>query len=218
MSVSHVYTDVSAFSRATPEPDIAALRPDGGVLILTMGRFVPQKNLPMLVRAFVRARNDGMNARLVLIGSGPLERKLKALASEAPDGSIVFKEWTDNPAGAMRAADIFALSSNYEGWGRVCIEALAAGTTLLMTDTGCAGEVVEDGENGLVVPVGDEWSFMHGLTLLAGDTDLRARLSSGGKETVQTLPTFDENVALYIASIRACLKRANNNGTRSPKS
>jgi glycosyltransferase involved in cell wall biosynthesis len=160
----------------------------------------------MLVRSFVTARKRGIHAKLVILGKGPEEKYLRKLASCAPDGSVVFKNWTDSPASALRSADVYALSSNYEGWGRVCIEALASGVPLLMTDVGCAGEVVKDGVNGLVVPVDDEWAFTEGLCTMATNSKLRERIAHKGYATIATLPTFKENVALYIKSLEICLK------------
>jgi glycosyltransferase involved in cell wall biosynthesis len=210
ITVTPVYTDVESFANAELDQKLQALRPNNGVLILSLGRLVSQKNLSLLVRAFGKALERGVLARLVIVGKGEEESTLRALAKEkAPEGSIVFQEWTQNPAGAIRAADILALSSNYEGWGRVCIEALAVGTPLLMTDVGCAGEVVRDGVQGLVVPIDDEWAFTEGIYKLATDVALREKLSHEGKDTVSKLATFEENVALYIQSLELCLIKKN---------
>jgi glycosyltransferase involved in cell wall biosynthesis len=206
ITVVPVYTDIQTFQNAKPDTSLSSLRSDDEVLILTMGRFVPQKNLTMLLRSFVTLRKRGVNAKLVILGKGPDEKSLRTLASCAPDGSVVFKNWTDSPASLLRSADMYALSSNYEGWGRVCIEALAVGVPLLMTDVGCAGEVVKDNVNGLVVPVNDEWAFTEGLCTMATNTPLRERLVKEGLATIKKLPTFEDNVLLYISSLEVCLK------------
>jgi glycosyltransferase involved in cell wall biosynthesis len=55
----------------------------------------------------------------------------------------------------MKTADLFLVTSNYEGYGMTIVEALAAGCTVVSTDVGCAREVIQDGVNGFVVSVGD---------------------------------------------------------------
>ena len=210
ITIHPVHTDVQSFQSAEPDKEVQALRgnsQDPIVLILSIGRFVPQKNLGMLVRAFTKVLERGVQAKLLLYGKGSQEGMLRELASRAPEGSIVFREWTDDPASVMRAVDIYALPSNYEGWGRVCIETLASGVPLLMTDVGCAGEIVFDGVNGLVVPVDDEWVFTEGLYKLATDATLREQLKKDGLTTVEQLPTFEANVALHIESLEKCLKK-----------
>ncbi|HCC05242.1 TPA: hypothetical protein DEP58_02960 [Patescibacteria group bacterium] len=201
ITIHPVYTDVKSFQSAEPDKEIQAQQGEKEILILSIGRFVPQKNLGMLVRSFIKVLERGVRAKLLLYGKGIEEYTLRELASHAPKGSIVFKEWTDNPASVMHAVDIYALPSNYEGWGRVCIETLASGVPLLMTDVGCAGEIVFDGVNGLVVPIDDEWVFTEGLYKLATDATLRGQLKKDGLTTVEQLPTFEANVALYIESL-----------------
>lgn len=205
-SIAPVYTDTTAFARASPKREILELKDYGEVIILSMARFVPQKNLPLLIRSFIGALEKGARAKLVLVGRGPLKEKVEALAESAPEGTVVFFEWTDDPASFMKSADMYALSSNYEGWGRVCIEAFASGTPLIMTDVGCAVEVAVDGQNALVVPVEDEWALTEGLYRLATDAELRKKFREEGKKTVASLPTFSEYAKLYIKSLETCLK------------
>lgn len=200
-----VQTDVAMFRSAAPAERIVKLRPEDGVLILTMARMVPQKNLALLIDAFREVVRNGVRAHLVILGKGPEKEALLSRAHGLVPEHLTFLDWTDDPAGAMRAADIYALSSNYEGWGRVCIEALAAGTPLVMTDVGCAGEVVRDGENGLVVPVGDASAFARALARLATDRALRERLARSGTETVRLLPTPDDYIATYKKSLECCI-------------
>lgn len=206
ITVVPVHVDVEVFKNAKKNAQVLELlsSPEE-VLILTMGRFVPQKNLPLLLNAFTKALKKGAKAKLMLLGSGKEEEALKKLALTAPEGSVVFQSWTDTPASVLKSADIYALSSNYEGWGRVCVEALAAGVPLLMTDVGCAKEVVIDGVNGLVVDVEDEWAFTEGLYKLATDSTLRGQIARAGLETIEKLPTFEEDVVLYIESLKKTL-------------
>jgi len=128
------------------------------------------------------------------------------LFSDYKQSPIYFFSWTDNPAEMMKAADIYVLSSNYEGWGRVCIEALAADTPLIMTDVGCAGEIVRNNENGLVVPVNNQMALSKAMMKLIKDWNLRQNLVLNGRKTVKKLPDFEDNVKNYIQALRLCLE------------
>jgi glycosyltransferase involved in cell wall biosynthesis len=82
------------------------------------------------------------------------------------------------------------------------VEAMAAGLPVVMTDVGCAGEIVRNEETGLVVPVDDEKALALAIMRLLEDTQLRTTLPSAGKEEVGKLATKDETLELYRRSWR----------------
>lgn len=215
ITVVPVYTEVEAFKAAAPDHGIEALRPQGGLLVLSMARFVPQKNLCVLLRAWRAVVNEVPNARLALVGQGAEKRTLLTHARDLMPEKVTFIDWTENPAGAMKAADVYALSSDYEGWGRVCIEALAAGTPLVTTDVGCVGEVVVHEESGLVVLPRDVDVLTCALVRVLRDEALRTKLKEGGVRAIDTLKTKEECIALYVESVRACAHNASD--VRNPR-
>ena len=159
-------------------------------IFLTAGRFVPQKNLTLMIRAFARVHANHPNIRLRIFGGGALEAKLRALVislkvSEAVD----FKGWTQSLGDEMAQADAYLLSSNYEGWGRVLIEALLANLPMVTTDVGCAHEVIKHEAHGLIVPVGNEEQFAHAMERIYTDNELYDRLVATMQAIdVHTLP------------------------------
>jgi len=164
-----VATDTARFS-AVSAPRV---REQGvPVTILALGRLVREKNLPLLVRACARVA-VGQRIRLVIAGSGPEERALKALASAHPVLSTTFIPWTKDVPALMRDADIFALTSYREGWARVILEAMAAGLPSVVTEVGCVGEIFHTDKHGLAVPVADEEALVAALERLAADPELR---------------------------------------------
>jgi glycosyltransferase involved in cell wall biosynthesis len=135
-----------------PEP----VPPPASPLIFAAGRLVPQKDFPTLLRAM--ARLDRPEARLVIAGSGRGEKALRALAARLGIAERVhFAGYVDDIRPLLDAARIFVLSSAYEGFGAVLIEALAAGRPVAACD--CApsvGLLLGERRWGRIVPVGDD--------------------------------------------------------------
>ncbi len=172
-----VFSDIASFRNAESKEDVRAMVPGASVVVLSVARFVPQKNLILLLRAFEALYATDACARLVLVGRGPLQKVLEQEVSSRGLGEAVrIIPWTDDVASLMKSADIYALSSNYEGWARVLVEAMASGLPAVSTEVGCAGEIFKDHEHGLVVPVGDEKAFADALIALSQNVGERSRL------------------------------------------
>ncbi len=144
---------------ATP-PDHPWLHParDGErpPVILGAGRFKHQKDFATLLRAFARL-TEQRDARLLLLGDGPDRDALEALAAELGlTDRVDFPGFQSNPAAWMAAADLFVLSSRYEGAPNVLVEALACGTPVVATDCPSGPrDILDGGRHGPLVPVGD---------------------------------------------------------------
>ncbi len=132
------------------------LDPGGPPVVLGVGRLVPQKDFATLLRAFARVRAQ-RPARLLVIGEGPERAALEELASELGIASDVrFTGRVANAPAYMAGASVFALSSAWEGFGRVLVEALAVGCPVVSTDCPSGPrEILEGGAFGPLVPVGD---------------------------------------------------------------
>ena len=94
------------------------------------------------------------NTELWIVGDGLERKKLELeIAKYKLENSVKLFGWQNNPDEFYSQADAFLLTSNYEGWGMVVIEAADYGLPIIMTDVGCAGELIENEKSGLVVPV-----------------------------------------------------------------
>ncbi|MBZ5877362.1 glycosyltransferase [Chromohalobacter israelensis] len=129
---------------------------DVGV-VLHVGRLDVQKNQALLLRAFSLAVKSAPGIKLVILGEGEEKNNLENLASElGVKDSVDFVAFQDNPYPYYKAADLFVLSSDWEGFGNVIVEALACGTPVISTD--CPGgprTILADGKYGVLVPCGD---------------------------------------------------------------
>ncbi|WP_229770527.1 glycosyltransferase [Halorhabdus sp. CBA1104] len=125
-------------------------------VVLAGGRHEPQKGFDTLLKAFSRISEE--DVRLVLFGTGPETESLQAHAAALEiDDHVSFPGFVENPFVFMASADVFVLSSEYEGFGLVLIEALACGCPVVSTDCESGpAEILEGGTYGPLVPVGDE--------------------------------------------------------------
>ena len=132
------------------------LSDDAPSLILAVGRLHRQKDYPTLIKAFNIFRQKKI-ARLMIIGEGKERPKLEKIIDASPySEDICLMGKIDNPFPYMARADVFVLSSEWEGFGNVLVEALACGATVVSTDCHSGPrEILEANKYGLLVPVGD---------------------------------------------------------------
>ena len=126
-------------------------------VISNVGRLVPQKDQATLLRAFARLRQH-REARLLIIGDGPERKHLEDLAVQLGISSdFSLPGFDTNPYRFMRRCQVFVLSSAWEGFGNVLVEAMACGTPVVATDCHSGpAEILGQGRYGLLVPVGDD--------------------------------------------------------------
>lgn len=144
-----------------PEPSSKAIRyaealwsSPKGVRIVTVGSMKAQKNHPLLLRAF--AQLDRPEARLMFVGDGAGRDALLSLALELGVADrVILAGFHPDPTPFYKTADLFVLSSDYEGFGNVIVEALACGTPVVSTDCPSGpSEILDCGRFGRLVPVG----------------------------------------------------------------
>ena len=166
----------------SPSSSCSRPAPAGTITVGFVGRLSRQKNLPLLLRAFARAsRQSDYPCRLVIVGDGPEGAHLRELSAGLGLESRV--EWwgeCDGPS-AMSSFDIFALSSEYEGFPYVLLEAMYLGLPVVTTEIGGASELVGSTSSGMVVPVGDTGAFAAALSSLIGSQILRIKFGTAAR-------------------------------------
>lgn len=135
-----------------------------GARIVTVGHMKEVKNHPLLLRAFAQLRNA--DARLMFVGDGPEREALTSLAIElGVRDRVIFTGFHNDPAPFYKTADLFVLSSDYEGFGNVIVEALGAGLPIVSTDCPSGPrEILDEERFGRLVPVGDERALAQAIT------------------------------------------------------
>jgi glycosyltransferase involved in cell wall biosynthesis len=151
-------------SHATvPEQDLAWLHGKHRRLI-AVGSFKTQKNFPLLLQAFAQL-SEKLNARLLILGEGDERPTLESLIRELGLGSTVeLPGFVVDPSPYYDCADLFVLSSDYEGFGNVIVEALDHGVPVVSTDClSGPSEILQHGKYGNLVAVGDVNALARGM-------------------------------------------------------
>lgn len=154
-------------------------------LVLSVGRFHQQKDFPTMLRAWSQVRERVPGAVLALVGGGELGGRLRELAVALSLGDSVRFVSPRPGLGAVYAdADLFALSSLWEGLPYVVLEAMDAGLPVVATSVDGLPEAVEEGVTGTLVPAAEPGALADALVTLLLDRDARERMGQAGRARV----------------------------------
>ena len=181
----HYGLDALPAAASVPTPAEAGIPPEAP-LALAVGRLIAQKDHATLLRAFALVRERQPDARLAILGSGPLEAETRALADSLGLGSAVTLPGRTEIGDWLERADVFVHTSRWEGFGIVLLEAMLAGLPVVATRVSAVPEVVVPGETGALVEAGDVDGVARELATLLGDADLRALWGAAGRERART--------------------------------
>jgi glycosyltransferase involved in cell wall biosynthesis len=159
ISVLHNPVDIAMIQQRAAEPvDYPWLEDDSTDVIVFVGRHTEQKALDTWVRAFRRVHERNPTARGIIAGTGPESEAIAELVEKLGLSEVIaMPGYIDNPFGLMSRADVFMLTSRYEGLPTVLIEALACGCPIVSTDCESGPrEILANGKFGVLTPVGDE--------------------------------------------------------------
>jgi len=177
--VVHNPVDVRGVASAAREPIDSAdearwLRP----VIVAAGRLAEAKNYALLIEAFAILRRRTV-ATLFILGTGDEEANLRSrIASLGLVDSVHLCGFRRNPWSYMARADVFALTSRYEGFGNVLVEAMACGVPVVATRSAGTLEVITPGADGLVVDQHEPAAFASALASVIDNSELRAQMAA----------------------------------------
>lgn len=150
-------------------------------VLVAAGRLHPQKGFAHLLRAFSAVRRV-LPCKLVILGEGPLRAELEGLvASLGLADDVALPGFQENPYNYIAHADVFVLSSLFEGFGNVLVDALALGVPVISTRCPVGPEdIIADGVTGVFVPPADEGALAQAILRVLQDGELRRELSANG--------------------------------------
>jgi glycosyltransferase involved in cell wall biosynthesis len=175
------FVDLDDLDDLTPaDVTLPAVQPNA---VVTVGRLIDLKSVDTLIDAV-----SGLpDTDLVVVGDGAMRDDWEAYAADrgvADRVHFVGQQPRDRALGYMRAADIFALSSTFETFSIVLLEAMSVGTPVVATDCGGPGEIINDGETGLLVANCSPRSLRDGIERLLADPGEAERLATNASATL----------------------------------
>jgi sugar transferase (PEP-CTERM/EpsH1 system associated) len=199
--------DYSRFSPETVKP--LALLParwrnlDGILVVGTVGRLTPVKDQQLLLRAVAHVRQShpelGSLLRLLIVGDGPLHAMLTQMIEDLAlrDAVWLAGDRDDVPA-LLQLMDVFVLPSLGEGISNTVLEAMACGLPVIASAVGGNLELVEEGVNGSLFPVGDSRSLAAAMVALLSNTAERARQGANARQHVCQRYDWSRTVEAYL--------------------
>jgi glycosyltransferase involved in cell wall biosynthesis len=183
----------------------------GETYLLAAGRLAPAKGFEDLIKAMDHVVQLFPTAHLRIAGAGSLGQRLRAKVRQMGlDRAIIFLGHIGERTEMVelyRHATIFAHAAHYEGLPTVLLEAMACGKAVVSTAVSGALDVIEDGVNGLLVPVGSPERLASAVCHLLSDAQLRARLGRAARRTVETRFSWEAVGSNYLHSYQALLNR-----------
>jgi len=178
--------------RFCPRPELRTLLrrrfslPEERFLVGTVGRMVPIKDHPTLLRAIGMLLNRGIDAHALFVGSGPEFQHNQQLVEATSElrARVTFIGDSDEVPDLLNTLDAFALPSISEGMSNALLEAMAVGLPVIATRVGGNTEVIKEGRCGWLFEPGDAETLASCLALLASREELRRRYGSAAREQI----------------------------------
>jgi glycosyltransferase involved in cell wall biosynthesis len=193
----------------------AELGLDGKVVFGAVGRLFWVKDYPSLFKAFAALAAKAPETVLLVVGDGPDRDELKQLARDLSiEDRVVFAGQRSDIVDVLAAIDVLVHSALAESFGQVIIEAFALSKPVVSTEVGISREIIENGVNGFLVPVGDPVALREGLEKILEARGRWEEMGRDGRRRVQQF-AMEKVVPAYEAQYVAWLKqRGKLNGTR----
>ncbi len=195
-----IFFDWQAWQHKPFSPDFGK-RWQGDFIFLAVGRLVPVKQVDEIIRALARVVEVEPKAKLIIIGEGPMARKLVTLVHELGlDKQVEFVSWQSEEelVNYYRAADCLVQASEQEGYGLALLEALSCQLPVITTPVGIARRVVKDGENGLVVK--DSEDLVRMMKLVVVNKEMLKKFKENTRKYLSLLPSKGEVLRKYYQS------------------
>jgi glycosyltransferase involved in cell wall biosynthesis len=167
------------------------------VVLGNLGRLVEVKAQDVLIKIAALLKSENIDFRVMIGGVGKLEKELRNYARGLNvENEVIFTGFVNQVKTFMKELDIFVLSSTYEGFGFVIAEAMLEKKPVVAFNTSSLPEIVRDGENGFLVPLGDIDAMLEKIKLLIADPCLAREMGENGSKMVREKFSFERQLPL----------------------
>ena len=162
--------------------------------VVALGRLAAQKNHSLLIRSFARFHRRFPEYKLYIFGDGKLENSLTRLINSLGMSDCVFLEKNDPDVHRrIRDAEMFVLSSDFEGLSNALLECMGMGIACISTKCEGSVDVIRHEENGLLVDVGDENALTQAMSALAENQPLRKKLE---RQAMEDMKAYNKDLVI----------------------
>lgn len=174
--------DIKCYAKAPLPSEFSFL--ESKRFIINVGSFCPQKGQDDLIEIFASLTDRHPELYLVLMGRGEMKESLKLIVSRySLSGQVIWVDFNNNPFCFMSRAEVFVLTSRFEGFGNVLVESMACGTPTVAFDCPSGpSEVLENGKWGILIKNRDKVKMKEAISILLDDAVLRKKYSELGLE------------------------------------
>ena len=192
-----IFVDTEKIKNAPIRTDLHKKYPNYNFIILMASRLTREKNIGLAIGAVKYLIPNYPNVLLLIVGDGPELKTLKLQVTRyGLQDNVVFESWTDDLVSYYKTADLFLLTSNYEGYGRTIVEATTVGLPVLMTDVGLTV--------GCKVPIGDKNALIEGLNCLIDSKQKRVEILENQRESINLYNSKESYLNLIKQSWQNC--------------
>jgi glycosyltransferase involved in cell wall biosynthesis len=184
--VIHNGIDLEQFQTCSAAVTTNGSGPNRDRVVMTVARLVPEKDIELFVEAAELLSNECTNVRFLIVGDGPCRSDLMRCASETGlNGKISFLGERHDVPQLLLNADVFWLTSKWEGLPNVVLEAMACGKPVIARDVGACRELINHGQTGFLVSARDARQFKEYTLDLFRDRCLRADMGIAARKLVE---------------------------------
>ena len=200
-----VFVDTQKIMDAVPKRDIKKDFPQFKFIIFMASRITPEKNLDTAIHVLNKIVEQFSYVGLVIAGEGEEKVNLENLARKlGVADKVVFIGWQDDLVSYYKTADVFLLTSEYEGYGMTLIEAGASGSAIVTTKVGVADtDLFVNGKNSYVCPPWDTECLFHSVLGLIMDDKKRELFKQEMQDSIRKISiTKEEYIAKYVSLLQ----------------
>lgn len=205
-----IYIDIPFYQNAEPKFDVHERYPQFNFIIVMVNRLTKEKNVAFAIKIIADLVPTYKKIGLIIVGEGHekanLERLVKKLKVE---NNVIFEPWQYDVVSYYKTANLFLLTSTYEGYGRAPIEAAACGIPVVTSNVGITASIFKDKETAFICPVNDEGCFIQKIRSFIEHNEERLFFKFNVKEHIETLVTGtkEEYLRRFKEGMEKCFVR-----------